>query len=175
MGDLDFLLLWSSCSTEFFSQLEMSRAWVCVEWIEGAQTRNLWTLWSWNISNFRILLVELCRRMPPRKNRNLHSLCWRPFLPYGQHCGHADNSRKYGADEAPGRPKKSIRNSRKPKSTPPTPSYASIHFVPQSSCVGRLQEIGLYSSFGQQSHGHLAHFLPLVHLLPWFISDKAPS
>ena len=79
MGDLDFLLLWSSCSTEFFSQLEMSRAWVCVEWIEGAQTRNLWTLWSWNISNFRILLVELCRRMPPRKKPELALLVLKAF------------------------------------------------------------------------------------------------
>ena len=57
-------------------------------------------------------------------------------------------------------PKRVFEIHENPKSTPPTPSYASIHFVPPSSSVGRRKEIVLYSSFGQHSHGHLAHFLP---------------
>ena len=66
-------------------------------------------------------------------------------------------------------PKRVFKIHENPKYSPPTPSYASIHFVPRSSSVGRRKEIVLYSSFGQQSHGHLAHFLPS------FVSDKAPS
>lgn len=100
----------------------------CVEWneccsnqiFEHYEPETFPILGSWGsriLDDFAcgIVWVE-CRQ---GKKWKLHSLCWRPFLPYGQHCGHAQNSRKYGADEARGRPKKSIRNLQKYKIHPP--------------------------------------------------------
>lgn len=44
--------------------------------------------------------------------------------------------------------------------------YKNTKSTPQSSTVGRLKEIVLYSRFGQRSRGRLVHFFP------WFLSDK---
>ena len=79
MGDLGFLLLWSSGSTEFFSQLEMSRAWVCVEWNWGCSNPNSLSTMILKHFQFRILLAESCRRMPPRKKTELALVVLRAF------------------------------------------------------------------------------------------------
>ena len=59
------------------SQLEMSPAWVCVEW--GCSNPNSLSTMILKHFQFRILLVESCHRMPPRKKTELAPLVLRAF------------------------------------------------------------------------------------------------